>query len=173
MFLPQKESKNYCKILGLAGLPEHYPSPCDDDMLFFIQRNQNTNTVIYKLNLNSSEQLDLNNPVEVYWRLYDSNREKTPLNAIQRELAYGIDYDIINKDTIEMNVVSYPSFKIYISKNDEGEYEPIAKINDMWSTLSNVYVYAEDNGAFPMVKYVELYGVCKSTNLPCYEKFSI
>ena len=48
-----------------------------------------------------------------FWRQYDNNGKDKPLNYIQRKLAYGYDYDIINNDAIQMNIMSYPDYKIF------------------------------------------------------------
>ena len=47
------ESINEIRTLtqGEYGLPEHYPTPPrSDNLLFYIQRNHNMNTVVYEIN---------------------------------------------------------------------------------------------------------------------------
>ena len=173
MYLHPKDKKNDYNIKGLSGLPEFYPVPDVDDMLFYIQRNQNTNTVIYQIIKDNSGCFVANNPIKVYWKYFDHKAMDEPLNYIQRKLAYGYDFDIINKDTIQLQIVSYPDYKIFITKNDKDIYKAVSKINDMWAELSNVYVFVDEQGAFPVVKYLELYGIQVDTGLPCYEKIDI
>ncbi len=173
MYLPPKDKKNDYNIRGLKGLPENYPIPDVSDMLFYIQRNQNPNTVIYQIQKDCSGSFVRNNPIYVFWRQFDNNGKDKPLNYIQRKLAYGYDYDVINNDAIQMNIISYPNYKIFITKNDEQIYKAVSKINNRWAELSNVYVFVEEQGAFPVVKYLELYGIQIDTGLPCYEKIDI
>lgn len=173
MFLPPKDKKNDCKIKGLQGLPENYPIPDVCDMLFYIQRNQNPNTVVYKILKDTCGNFIKNDPIYVFWRQYDNSGEDKPLNYIQRKLAYGYEYDLINNDAIQMNIVSYPDYKIFVTKNDEQVYKAVGKINNLWAELSNVYVFSEEQGAFPVVKYLELYGIQVDSGLPCYEKIDI
>ncbi|MEM9548846.1 MAG: DUF4833 domain-containing protein [Bacteroidota bacterium] len=173
MYLPPKDKRDDYNIRGLMGLPENYPIPDVDDMLFYIQRNQNPNTVIYKIRKNQDGNFLMDDPIYVFWRQYDNNGKDKPLNYIQRKLAYGYEYNIINNDAIQMNIVSYPSYKLFITKNDDQEYKAVGKINNMWAELSNVYVFVEEQGAFPVVKYLELYGLQIETGLPCYEKIDI
>jgi len=173
MYLPPKDKQNHCNISGLRGLPEHYPVPVVDNMLFYIQRNQNPNTVVYQIHKDRSGSFVTNDPINVFWRQFDNRGEDKPINYIQRKLAYGYEYDIINKDAIQMNLVSYPNYKIFVTRNDDQIYKAVSKINNCWSELSNVYVFAEEQGAFPVVKYLELYGVNIDTGLPCYEKIDI
>ena len=173
MYLPPKDKKNDYNIRGLHGLPEHYPVPDVEDMLFYIQRNQNPNTVIYQIAKDNSGLFSPNNPINVFWRQYDNSGKDKPINYIQRKLAYGYEYDVINKDTILMNIISYPQYKIFITKNDEEVFKAVGKINELWAELSNVYVFVEEQGAFPVVKYLELYGVHIDNGLPCYERIDI
>ncbi len=72
-----------------------------------------------------------------------------------------------------MNIVSYPEFTIYVTKNDDQIYRAVCKISNMWAELSNVYVFVDEQGAFPVVKYLELYGNQIDNGLPCYEKIDI
>lgn len=173
MYLPPKDNKNTCLINGLKGLPEDYPTPEVNDMLFYIQRNQNKNTVIYKVNRGCNNCVSLDNPIDIFWIRYQHNGGTSPINDIQKKLAYGIDHQIINNDTILINLVSYPQYKIYITSKNDNTYEAVSKINGTYSILSNVYVFAEENGAFPIVKYLELYGIRKSDGFPCFEKIII
>ena len=159
--------------IGVKGLPEHYPTPNVNDMLFYIQRNQNENTVIYKINVSTDGSLDREHPFEVYWKNYDCKKPDSKINLIQQKLAYGVQYDFITDDLIEINIVSYPIYKIMISRNYNGEWGSYSKISGSWANLTNVYVYAEEFGAFPVVKYLELYGTRTSDSMPCYEKIII
>ena len=173
MYLPPKDKKNDYSIRGLHGLPENYPIPEEEDMLFYIQRNQNPNTVIYKIQKDRDGNFLRGNPVYVFWRQFDNDRDDEPLNYIQRKLAYGYEYDIINNDAIQMHIISYPTYKIFVTRNDEQVYKAISKINGIWAELTNVYVFVEEQGAFPVVKYLELYGLHVDSGLPCYEKIDI
>ncbi|MFT6335590.1 MAG: hypothetical protein ACJATI_002345 [Halioglobus sp.] len=173
MFLFLNDKQNTYDILGHKGLPEHYPVPDVKDMLFYIQRNQNENTVVYKINRNCSNYLNKSNPFYVFWKQYYQGGKDSEINIIQQKLAYGVEHDIINSDTIRMNIISYPEYKIYVNKDEGDTYKAISKIDGAWAQLSNVYVFAEERGAFPVVKFLELYGTRLDDGLPCYEKIII
>ena len=173
MFLSFDNKQNTYDILGHKGLPEHYPVPIVEDMLFYIQRNQNANTVVYKINRNCSNCLNKSNPFYVFWKQYYQGGKDSEINIIQQKLAYGVEHDVINSDTIRMNIISYPEYKIYVNKGENDTYKAVSKIDGSWSQLSNVYVFAEERGAFPVVKFLELYGTRLDDGLPCYEKIII
>jgi len=159
---------------GLKGLPEHYPVPKDEeDLLFFIQRNQNLNTVVYQLNRTLDGSINLSEPINVYWKEYSEQGGTKNINLLQRRLAYGYEFKVINNKTLQIHIVSYPDYKIYITVDEEGKATAISKMQGEWSQLTNIYVFAEDLGAFPNVKYVELYGDRQSDGLPSYERLKI
>ena len=160
-------------IKGLKGLPENYPVPYDQDgMMFYIQRNQNFNTVIYQINVSPQGVLQLDKPLNVYWKEYARSGGVRKINYLQEKLAYGYTHSIINEDTFQVQIVSYPRFKMILTKV-EGEYKMLGKFNGQWAILTNIYVFANDLGAFPDVKYIELYGDGQSDGMPCYEKIII
>jgi hypothetical protein len=73
-------------------------------------------------------------------------------------LAYGYEANPINEDLIEFSFVCHP-MKFYIRRNIQNSYEVITTFNDgRYHVLRNIYVYAEEFGAFPNVKFVEFFG---------------
>lgn len=174
MFLRSFDSmQNTYDIVGHKGLPESYPIPDVEDMLFYIQRNQNLNTVIYKLNKNCNNCINKHDPFYIFWKKYSKGSRDSEINYIQKKLAYGIQFESITDDALKMNIISYPDYKIYVSRDNNNSYQAVSKIDGAWSKLSNVYVFAEERGAFPVVKYFELYGTRLDGGLPCYEKIII
>lgn len=153
-------SQHETVLKGSSGLPQDYPIPMNiDNMLFYIQRNLNENTVVYELNLNRDGHIVMSDPISAYWIKYTESQQKEKLNYIQEKLAYGYQIKEINKDSFELQVVSYPQFRIYIGKDDEGHYKAYYNEAGTYSILTNIYVYAEDFGVFPDVKYIDIHGV--------------
>ena len=173
MSFSSDKKQNIYDIVGHKGLPEDYPVPVVEDMLFYIQRNQNKNTVVYRMNKNRNNTINTGDPFYIFWKQYYKGGKDSEINYIQQKLAYGVEYDILNEESIRMNIVSYPEYNIYINKQENNQYRATSKINSKWSELSNVYVFAEERGAFPVVKFLELYGTRLDDGLPCYEKIFI
>jgi hypothetical protein len=153
------------------GRPVDYPTPERKGLLFFIQRNHNTNTVVYEMNTTSANIINLDEPMKIYWIEYDENMEEVELNFIQNKLAFGYDANVINNDLIEFRFVSYE--KRFFIEKFQNSYRVITKINGENSVLKNIYVYAEEFGVFPVVKFIELYGTSINTNLPNFEKIPV
>lgn len=62
----------------------HFPEPANVNKLFYIQRDPNTNTLIYELNTNDAGELDTDNPLHVYWIRYAEKGQREELSYIQR-----------------------------------------------------------------------------------------
>lgn len=72
--------------------PINFPTPKNVDyMLFYLQRDPNTNTLIYALNLEKNGSINPDRPIQVYWIWYGEKGQKKELGYIQRKFAYGID----------------------------------------------------------------------------------
>lgn len=167
--------KKIDQLPGEGGLPKHYPIPPEsDDLLFYIQRNQNENTVIYEVKRGPSGLIDLDLPMIAYWIQYSWGGKKKKLNYIQNKLAYGYKSSDIASNLVRFQFVSYQDLVFYISKEeDSNKYMVSCQINGQLAKLKNIYVFAHELGVFPDVKYIELYGEQLSSNLPIYEKIVI
>ena len=151
------------------GLPENYPTPCVKNLLFFIQRNLNNNTVVYTLNLTENGQIDSDRPLNVFWIRYQQNGETKQLNPIQTKLAYGYKSWRINSETFKFQMVSYKQ-DFFLAKDDDGQFNVSTQLDGEFMKVTNIYVYAEDFGVFPQVKYIEFYGDTIDYNFPAYKK---
>ncbi len=160
---------------GSKGLPKNYPvPPPDDDLLFYIQRNQNQDTIVYKLNRNPDGLINRDLPMHAYWIKYTEGGIKRELNPIQTKLAFGYESKEISKDLYSFKFVSYQELTFYIAKKgDSDQYQVILDINGKRMHLSNIYAYAVEFGVFPDVKFIEFYGQNPEMDLPSYEKIML
>ena len=162
--------KNKYPIYGERGLPTNYPIPkVSDNLLFYIQRNLNFNTVVYEINKNTSGQINQDYPMDVYWIKYSEHGQVQQLNFIQNNLAFGYKSKLINSETYSFKMVSADMFQFYIT-NIDGQHSVITKINDQDAILSNIYVFADEVGLFPDVRYIEFYGNYLNNQFPAYQK---
>jgi len=167
--------KNIEHLPGEIGLPRHYPVPKEsDDLLFYIQRNQNENTVIYELNKTNAGLINLDLPMVASWIQYQWGGAKKALNLIQSKLAYGYHSWEVATDLVAFQFVSYDKLKFFISKHPKtAKYIVTTKLNGVMVRLRNIYVYAHEMGVFPDVKYIELYGEDLESGMPIYKKIMI
>jgi phosphatidylglycerophosphate synthase len=132
-----------------------------DNLLFYLQRTPNTNTVMYELNIDKKTgQLDGDDPVHVYWIRYtEPGKPKKELNFIQRKYAYGLKVKKISDIHWELRFVSTSKRTLHLKKADDGRYYVFAAVNGVNTVLKRVYLKI-DGGTFwsPNVVYIELKG---------------
>ncbi len=160
-------------VFGHKGRPSHYPSIIrEDGLLFYIQRNQNINTVIYTVNTKSGGVVDLCEPISIQWIKYkdDGSQETQDINYIQRKLAYGYNHTVISNELIEFVFVSYSDLKFYICRSGDSHFVVKARFAQNLIEIDHIYVFAEDLGVFPQVKFVEIFGWTEDDHQPFYHK---
>jgi len=142
------------------GRPQGYPVPeHKSERLFYIQRNKNTATVVYKVNELAGGVLNLERPMELCWVTFDASGTENDcheLNAIQLALAYGYVSTPIQFNLIRFCFKAYMDLVFYLIKNDFG-YRVEVELNHKLYVLKSIFVCTEDLGVFPQVKFADLY----------------
>jgi len=161
------------KFAPASGLPSHYPVPeKTNNLLFYIQRNHNLNTVIYSVNKDASGFIKESHPISVMWKRYDEAGEMTELSFMQSKLAYGYESTKINNHSFKFHFVSYPSLIFYLGPNENG-YGVFCHLDGQCVLLSNIYIHADEFGLFPEVKFIELYGTTVEKNESILHKIKL
>jgi len=152
-------NRNKRKFQKLRGLTPDYPKPENTtDLLFYIQRNHNWNTVIYKLNRTATGEINTEIPMHIQWIMYNKAGEIEELTFLQNKLAYGCEYNMINNESFEFHFVSFPEMQFFLAKRDT-KFSTFYRRDGKLLKLSNVYVHADEFGLFPDVKFIEFYGI--------------
>ena len=138
-----------------------YPIPAVDNMLFYIQRTINSNTIVYQLNVDTNGVLNELEPIKVYWIKYEKAGKTTPLTFIQKHYSYGIETKIINeeKKSYSFQFASYDKRQFYLIKSSiDNKYHVYGRFNDAFSVLKRVLIQI-DGGSFwiPNVTQLEVY----------------
>lgn len=156
--------------------PLKFPTPKGiKNQMFYLQRDPNTNTIIYELNVDAKGEVNRSEPLLVYWLRYDDNGEKKDLSYIQRKFAYGIQTKEIGKDQFEIRFVSHKKIPLYLTTSKEDQkFHVYVTVNNKKIELSKIFVRIE-GGSFwlPNVKYVELSGINTATNSPVVERIKV
>jgi hypothetical protein len=138
---------------------EQLPVPKEENQLFYLQRDPNSNTVVYSLNLKDGE-IDESSPVKTHWIMYEDGGERTGLSFIQRKMAYGVQHEKIAEGKFEIRIQAYKKIPVVVKRNEKSDkYAAFAKIGDKEMVLSRIYVRIDGGSRFnPNVKYIELSG---------------
>lgn len=141
----------------------NYPvPPTNSKTLFYVQRSNNNNAIVYETNLNADSTINRAEPVHVYWIRYSSDSTKAELTYIQKKYAYGVkSVEIEGKSgQFILNFVSYDKKKFYLVKSREGNmYQALTMIDGKMAVLEKVFIQL--NGGtfwFPTIDEIVLHG---------------
>lgn len=154
--------------------PINFPTPKNvDHMLFYLQRDPNTNTLIYALNLQGNGSINTLNPVSIYWIRYGEHREKKELGYIQKKFAYGLITKEIAKDKFELKFVSHKALPLYLSKVDQ-KYIVTVTVENKNIRVNRIFIRIV-GGSFwlPNVRYALIEGTDMVTGKSTIEKISV
>ncbi len=158
-----------CLLLAQEGwetrpdLPDDFPRLEETDkLLFFIQRNRNKNTIVYDLNFKEDGSLNTRNPIDVYWAKFQhQNGKRFEISWLEQTFAYGYR-SRKNNDSYTIKLKAYNKREIQLIFK-EGKWIPLITINGQSCVLKNLYIFADESGLWPSVKYADLYGESLST----------
>jgi phosphatidylglycerophosphate synthase len=157
-------------------LATDFPVPAGiPNQLFYLQRDPNSNTVIYQLNVNSAGQLDEDEPVRVFWIRYAERSQRENLNFIQRKFAYGLSAKKIATDKYELKFAAYNKVPFYLMwSGTDHAFHVYTVVANKQIMLSRVYLRIE-GGTFwvPNVKYIEFKGLNAATREPVTERVAV
>ena len=137
---------------GSQGRPSWYPvPPKDKDLLFYIQRNQNQDAIVYRVNRTKEGLINEYLPMDAYWIRFTEGGIRKELNDLQNRLLYGYDIDQISSDLFRFQFVSYKDLTFYINREEESDdYRVIYQFDGKTIILKNIYGYAVEFGVFLM-----------------------
>jgi hypothetical protein len=153
-----------------------FPRPSGNkNMLFFIQRTLNANTIIYELNIDANGEVIKEEPIKFYYKNYANHGEIEPVSKIQKQLAYGIAIRLVDpeKKTYSFCLNACKNKQLYLMKSPgDKRYHVFCNINNQLSILDNVFVKMKMNMVgYPNVESIEINGKSTSKNLNLMETF--
>jgi hypothetical protein len=156
----------------VAAAQEGFPvPPVTNDLLFYLQRTPNTNTIICDLNTENGK-LDEDDPINVYWIRYQEKGQKEELSFIQRKFAYGIKAKKMESGTYKLHFVSYSKYQMFLMKATDGKYHVYAPVNEKMVILKSIFIKINKGGTFwsPNIEYFEVKGIDPATGTEVMER---
>lgn len=136
--------------------------PANRNMMFFLQRTIDRNTVIYEVNLQKNGKINEKKPLKIYWIDYDDGGKISQLTKLQNKFAYGIDFELIDKakNIFSINLVSYKKLMLTLRTGKDKNYAMFVNINEKEAILSRILVHII-GGTYlkPVVDYIEVTGM--------------
>ncbi|GAB3248495.1 hypothetical protein GCM10027347_04820 [Larkinella harenae] len=170
-------------LLGLFGssspivaAEKEFPvPPSSPNRLFYIQRSNNANTVIYEANLAGGHRLNPDEPVNVYWIRYADRGQREQLSLFQWKMAYGYKHQLVDRknDGFEIHLNAFKKRPIWVDLQ-QGKPVALTTISGRRACLQKVFVQLEpESGLVPKVQYIELFGVDPVAGVPVYERIRV
>ncbi len=166
---PQPESELNDQVQ--RALKAYPVPPVKSNSLFYLQRNKNSNTVMYEANLTPDGKLDPKKPVSVYWIRYTEGGVIKELNWIQRWLAYGVDFEPAKDGSgnFVITPVALKHRRITVTVDKDGKANAFMMMNGKYARLNRIYAQALETSWLPTVKFVQMKGEEIKTKQEVYE----
>ncbi len=134
--------------------------PTDKDLIFYIQRSMNHNTVVYVAKRDSSGKLARKKPIDVFWRRFSSDGKRSKLTYIERTMAFGVVAKNSGSQSGEfkVNLVSYPTKKGTLRLDKTNRPVILTMLGNHKVRLIFAFIQLKGSGAIPKIVYVDVIG---------------
>jgi hypothetical protein len=141
----------------ITRLRPEFQVPDEPNQLFYIERSVNANTVVYAARMDGDGHLDARAPVDVFWRWFNIDGHKKPLNFIERMMAYGV-HATGTAPPVHFSIVPLPEREMTLALDANRKPQALMKIGG--HTVRVVYVYLEViDGLIPKVPSLDIFGI--------------
>lgn len=150
-----------------------WPVPNDPNQLFFLQRSANENTVVYAARFRADGSLDPKNPVQVYWRRYNTDGRVKGLKYIEQRFAFGVSFRRQDDGSFVVWARGLPRHAFLLRPAGPNKAEVFTTIGG--TTARPVYVFfnLDESGLIPRVTDYALYGYRADTGAAITEIFDV
>jgi hypothetical protein len=146
--------------------------PDDPNVMFYIQKNTNPNTIVYALKLGAEGKISTDEPMEVFWRRYQEDGARKELGWLEKTFAFDFKVKAIagKENTYVFNLIAMKNKNIYVTQTKSGKPNVFMKIAGKTARLERIYVMVDDSKRIQSVNSMELFGRDYKTGKLVYEK---
>ena len=153
-------SSNIEQSEEIVHLRPEFKVPDEPNQLFYVQRSPNSNTVVYAARLDAQGNFDSQAPVEAFWRKFNIDGSRQPLNFMERMMAYGVKLEAHKAgQPASFTIASLPERRLTLSM--DAQHHPQATMSIGARTVKVVYVYLQvvEGGLMPSVPSLDIFGI--------------
>jgi len=144
---------------AITQMRPEFKRPDEPNQLFYVQRSPNSNTVIYAAKLDAKGAPDRREPVEGFWRKFNIDGSKQPLNFIERMMAYGVKQARTDKNGVTtFTIAALPERTITLNLDAAGKPQALMQAGKHTIKLSYVYLHVVEGGLMPEVPKLDIFG---------------
>ena len=155
-----------------------YPIPSGNpDMLFYLQRSLDLNSVIYEANYMNEKgghrKLNSDDPVDIYWLIHDKERSVKPLSGLQK-LGYGVRSESVENEVIKLKLVAYREMPILLKPSlKDNKYQAHVSVEGKDILLAKVFINIDGGTKLkPNVTFIEITGTESQTGKKVVHRFN-
>ena len=154
---------------------EPLPVPNGKNLLFFLQRTPDANTVVYELNFGADGQLDPKAPVKGSWIRYEEQGRLKPLTSIEQKFAYGVKSKALGNEVYELRLAAYQKMPMYLIRSEaDQKYHVYIKDEGRNHLLKRVFVKVKGGSFwFPKVVYIDLITTNSETGIEMLKRIDL
>jgi Domain of unknown function (DUF4833) len=154
----------------IAQIRPEFKRPEEPNQLFYVQRSPNSNTVIYAARLDAKGAIQSRDPVEAFWRKFNIDGSRQPLNFIERMMAYGVRADRIKAGApITFTIAALPERKLTLNLDANKRPQALIQIGGRTAKLAYVYLHVVEGGLMPDVPELDIFGTDLATGKAVHE----
>jgi hypothetical protein len=152
-------SSSVTESAEIQQLRPEFKVPDEPNQLFYVQRSPNANTVIYAAKLDAQGNFDSRGPVEAFWRKFNIDGSKQPLNFMERMMAYGVKVNARKAgEPITFTIASLPQRKLTLGWDAQHHPQATMTIGSRVVKLAYVYLHVVEGGLLPEVPELDIFG---------------
>ena len=152
-------SSSVSESAEIVRLRPEFKIPDEPDQLFYVQRSPNSNTVIYTARLDAQGNFDSRSPVDAFWRKFNIDGTRQPLNFIERMMAYGVKVDAHRSgQPITFTIAALPDRKLTLALDAQHRPEARMQIGNHTVKVAYVYLQVVEGGLMPSVPSLDVMG---------------
>ncbi len=144
---------------AIARIRPEFRTPDEPNQLFYVQRSPNSNTVIYAARLDAAGAINRGDPVEAFWRKFNIDGSRQPLNFIERMMAYGVK--AVRTDAnlpVTFSIAALPERRITLTLDAAKRPQALMQIGPHTVKLAYVYLQVVEGGLMPDVPSLDIFG---------------
>jgi len=143
----------------IPKLRPEFKVPDEPDQLFYVQRSPNSNTVIYAARLDAKGNLNSSAPVEAFWRKFNIDGSRQPLNFIELAMAYGVRLDSRKTGKpVTFSIAALPERKVTVSLDNDHRPQALMQIGSHLVKVAYVYLQVVEGGLLPKIPSLDIFG---------------
>jgi len=163
-------SSSISESAEIIHLRPEFKVPDEPNQLFYVQRSPNSNTVVYAAKLDAQGNVDTRAPVEGFWRKFNIDGSRQPLNFVERMMAYGVKLGPRKPgQPVTFTIAALPQRVLTLSM--DAQHHPQATMAVGNRTVKLVYVYLQvvEGGLMPQVPSLDIVGIDTSSGKAVHE----